>query len=212
MMNPNANMLALRDPARAAMVGAIPGADFGHDFGGYQQFNQGGFGADLVPNAANMQLALSEANAQLANAGSTQEREAILNPNADSTAKIQRYVFALSEDHTLGTAAPIAMTGKPRTQFRPQRITTNVPFPGLAYFTAMQVANIGILVGGKVDAWDFCARAHDQHMDTPTLGPQNEVSVAGSFTTRFAAAAPFATGADFILYVSFKGPATMAGG
>lgn len=202
-MNPNANLLSLRDPARAALIGAIDGADFGQDGRnfGYQFGADGSAGHDLIPNAQNMQLALTE------------KREALINPNGNSSAKIQRYVFALESARVFGTAAPgIALTNKPRTQFRPQRVTCNVPFQNLFMITSMQVANVGILVGGKIDAYDFAADGIDQELDVPTLGPQNEVSVVGNWTAIFAAADPFATGNDFDLTLSFKGPATMAGG
>ncbi len=200
-MNPNAKMLALRDPAKAAMMGAIAGADFGMDAGfGYQFGADGAFGEDLVPTPQNMVQALTE------------KRERILNPNADSTAKTQRYVMGLSQAQVFGTAAPIVLSGRPRTKFRPQRLTANVPFPGLAYFKSMQVSNVGILVGGKIDAWDLIAEGIDEELDVPTLGSQDEVSVAGDFTAVFAAADPFATGNDFLLTLSLKGPASMVGG
>lgn len=176
-------------------------ADFGESTFGYD------FGADgqLANTPNNMQRALAEKAA-------TRQREMILNPNKGSLAKIQRYVLGLFSTITLATPAPLTqMTGKPRTKFRPQRITTNALFPGFASFSSMQVSNVGILVGGTIDAYDFTPGGGSQCMDVPTLGSQDEISIDGDYSGLVNAVAPHVTG-SFDLVASFKGPSSIAGG
>lgn len=192
-MRPTANDLALRDSALAALVGGMP-ADFGNDFGG-------GFG-DETPNAANMALAFNEKMA-------TRARERILRPNQDSSTKVQRYCFAINQTLTVGTAVALAMTGNPETEFRPQRITANVPAVGFATYSSMKVANVGILVGGVVDAYDFSAVGVGQSLDVPTLSPANAAKVNGNYTGTVPL--PLVLGDSFVHSISFKGPANLAG-
>ena len=192
-MKPNAKDLALRDSALAALVGGMP-ADFGNEFGG-------GFG-DEAPTPQNMALAYNEKMA-------TRARERILRPNQDSTAKIQRYCFAINQALTVGTTVPLSMSGNPETEFRPQRITANVPSVGFCTFNTMKVANVGILVGGIVDAYDFASVGVGQSLDVPTLSPANAAKVNGTYTGT--APLPLVLGDAFLFSVSFKGPANLAG-
>jgi len=196
MRKPNSAMLALRDPAAAALIGGLP-SDFGNDYGFGSDF-----GAD-APTAENMAKAWQEKQA-------TKSRERLLYPNRDSSAKIQRYCFAINQTLPLGVAAAISMTGKPETEFRPQRVTCNVPSVGFVTFGSLKVANVGVLVGGTVDGADFSFNGQDQELDVPTLTPANEVKATGDYTGLVPA--PFNNGAAFTLALSFKGPATMAGG
>jgi hypothetical protein len=75
----------------------------------------------------------------------------------------------------------------------------------------MQVSNVGILVGGTIDAWDFTPGGGCQSLDVPTLGSQDEISIDGDYSGLVQAVAPHVTG-SFDFTVSFKGPATLAGG
>jgi hypothetical protein len=172
----------------------MPGADFGNEFGGR-------FG-DEVPNASNMALAFNEKMA-------TRARERILRPNEDSQAKIQRYCFAINQTFTVGTAVALIMTGNPETEFRPQRITSNVPSVGFCTYNSMKVANVGILVGGIVDAFDFASIGVGQSLDVPTLSPANAAKVNGNYTGTVPL--PLVLGDAFLHSVSFKGPANLAG-
>ncbi len=199
-MKPNSNALARRDPALASLLGLVGASDFGGDYrfqGEYQ------FGED-APTPANMQQAWAEKQA-------TRAREALIDPNRNSLAKIQRYAFGVSQTLTLETAAVVAQSGNPQTNFRPQRITSNAPLPGFARFSAMSVANVGVIVGGQVDAFDFSADGQDQQLDLPTLSPANSVNVAGNYDALLPAGG-YVTATAFRLITSFKGPATMAGG
>ncbi len=200
MMRPNSKVLALRDPAAALLLGALaaPGADFGADYG--VEFGAPDFGDD-APTAENMAKAWKEKQY-------TKQRERILSPNAGSSAKIQRYTFGLGQTLTLETAAAIELEGKPQVYIRPQRITTNAPCPAFVRLTSMQVGNVGIIVGGAVDAFDFAAQAQDAAVDVPTLGPQNSVEVKGNYDDLLPDGG-YVTATSFRFITSFKGPASM---
>ncbi len=196
-MRPKSSDLALRDPAHAAVMGALPGSDFGNDSWG------GDFGDD-PPTPANQMKAWQEKQA-------TKNRERILYPNRGSAAKIQRYCFAINQEITaLGTPEALSMTGKPETEFRPQRVTANVPAVGFVTLDSLKVANVGVIVGGTLDAFDFAADGIDQELDVPTLTPANEVKATGDYTGTVPD--PLTGTGAYLFALSFKGPATMAGG
>ncbi len=170
----------------------------------YRNLNQfGGDFGDDAPTPANQMKAWQEKQA-------TKQREALLYPNRGSSAKIQRYCFAINYGLQVGTPdASLVATGKPETEFRPQRITANVPSVGFIMIESLKVANVGVIVGGEVDAFDFSANGSDQELDVPTLTPANEVKVTGEYT---GIDSTLTNGDDFLFCLSFKGPATMAGG
>jgi hypothetical protein len=199
-MRPNSNSLSRRDPALAALVGLTGASDFGGDYRFEGEYE---FGED-APTPANMQKAWAEKAA-------TKRREALIDPNRGSLAKIQRYAFGISQTLTLETAAVLSMTGNPQTNFRPQRISTNAPAPGFCRLSSMGVANVGVIVGGQVDAFDFTAAGTDQQLDLPTLSPANAVTVGGNYDALLPSGG-YVTATSFRFIVSFKGPASMAGG
>ena len=194
-MRPNSKTLAMRDPAQAALMGLIgaPGTNFGVEFGD-------DYGTEFGSDASDAQKARAW--------DSTQQREAILEPNARSSVKIQRYAFGMEQSVVLATAQPLDMNGNPDTHIRPQRVTTNAPVPGFARISAIKVANVGVIVGGRVDAFDFAANGHDQQLDVPTLSPSNKVRVTGDYSGLLPAGG-YVTATTFVFIVSFKGPAKM---
>lgn len=188
--HPDKRSLATRDPAMASLVGLIKGSDFGVEFGDDYEFG-------------------AESDAAKARAwDDTRKREAILEPNKNSTAKIQRYAFGLSQTVALSTAEALDMEGNPDTHIRPQRVTCNAPIPGFARLSAIKVANVGVIVGGEVDAFDFAANGQDQELDVPTLSPANKVRVTGNYSGLLPSGG-YVTATDFVFIVSFKGPAKM---
>jgi hypothetical protein len=213
-MTPNSRHLALRDTALAALVGALPGSNFGADygygsdynpsFGGAPQFGTefGHIGDDPTPQ--NMAAAWNAVK-------QTKQRQAILEPNAGSSSKIQRYGFAVNQDITVGTPQQLgggaALGGNPETHFRPQRITVNAPGVGFILLDTIKVANVGVLVGGTHDAFDFAPQGVGQSLDVPTISPANRINVLGAYTGT--APLPLVAAAAFKVCVSFKGPATM---
>lgn len=201
-MRPNSKVLALRDPAAAILIGALaaPGSDFGVEFGGYGDDYGVEFGDD-PPTPENMAKAWKEKQY-------TKQRERILSPNAGSSAKIQRYTFGLGQTLTLETAVALSMSGNPTVYIRPQRVTSNAPLPAFARIATMQVGNVGVIVGGEIDAFDLASQGQDSHLDVPTLGPQNAIQLTGNYDAMLPDGG-YVTATSFRFKVSFKGPASM---
>lgn len=203
----NSAALARRDPARAALLGAITGATFGRElqaapnrsrfgrdpaFGQDVNFGQDGwgggpgynFGADAAAPAPTPQAMMAawqnHTKQQMANA----RREVLLEPNKDVTAKVERYAMPTSQAIVIGTALnPFTITANPTVNIRPQRVVSNCPCPAFAFLTRISVANVNVLVGpGVQDAWDYAAEAQGTSLDIPTLSPSNPVTVQGQYT------------------------------
>lgn len=205
-MRPDSKTLALRDPAAAVMLGALaaPGSDFGVEFGGYPAFGGDDYGVEFgddAPTAENMAKAWKEKQY-------TKQRERVLSPNMGSSAKIQRYTFGLGQTLTLETAVALSYQGNPQVYIRPQRVTSNAPAPAFCRLSTMQVGNVGIIVGGPIDAFELAAQAQDAHLDVPTIGPQNAVQVTGNYDALLPSGG-FVTATSFRFITSFKGPASM---
>lgn len=236
-MRPNSKSLALRDPALAALVGVIAGANFGSDFGvevddenypgvyedgpqfGVEFGNDYGvdfgydFGADAAPGAIvaaptpSSQQLLQMWQSNKAKAAHSSRRGMLLEPNKGSSVKVERYAFAINQTLTLGLAATLAMSGQPDTNIRPQRVTMNAPQPGFATINEIKVANVSVTVGGISDAFDYNALGVGQTLDMPTLSPANRASVLGSYTGFVPPG--FIGGSAYLFAASFKGPASI---
>lgn len=210
-MRPNAQQLALRDPAAAVLLGAIHGADFGSepsDFGVDFGVDFGDdFGSTFSPMAGDdfgddwgaefgddfgaakalakptgQQLAQMYVNAAKKKA-KTDRRKSLLEPNAGSSAKVERYSFAISQAITIGTGVAINITGAPDVDIRPQRVVCNVPTPAFVFLSLLKVANVTVTVGpGVEDAFDYSALAVGTMLDLPTLTPANRATVQGTYT------------------------------
>jgi hypothetical protein len=242
----NARQLAMRDPAAAALMGAIPGREFG--FGDDYGFGAGfglsaydpsanigddygddyGFGAAPAPHrrpAIHLRPhhgAHHPAHAHHAahawahshkNPTSTASRTMLLDPNRDSTVKVERYSFSFSPttNLTLGTASALGtFTQQPSTSIKPQRLITNAPIPGFVTITTLQIANVNVFVGTTEDAFTYNAGAQGVMLDLPRLDPQNRATAAGSYTGVLPAG--FTNGTSFQFIMTLQGPATLAGG
>jgi hypothetical protein len=143
----------------------------------------------------------------------TRARKTLLEP--DGGIGISRFTFSVQADQIIpqqffDSPAPQILTGSnaPDTNFRPQRITTNVPTPGFVMLSSARVANLSLIVGGSIDAWQFNANAWDQELDLPTLTPANKASFVGMYSGLFLE--PFAD-LPFHFIVSFSGPTTVTG-
>lgn len=232
MGNPNSRSLAMRDPALAALLGiaavAAPNqgavmagrSQFGAEFG--SNWNGADFGDDYgaefgAAEAAQMTQATAAAppatpSAMLqvwqqhhAQKMQTASRQRLLEPNAGSTAKVERYAFSINQTVTLGTAVALNMSGNPDTTIRPQRVTINAPTPGFGTIAEIKVANVSVTVGGVEDAFDYSALGVGQSLDMPTLSPANRATVLGNYTGFVPPG--FVNGVSYLISCSFKGPA-----
>jgi hypothetical protein len=230
----NSKQLAMRDPALAAFTGAISGADFGSDAGfgdeyGYDADDEMGFGDDYGFGAAaaaakhpavahalarrpTQQQAAAAWHKMNAMHAVGKSRKMLLDPNADSSVKVEKYTFSLAQALTIGTSASLDsnMSQSPSTAFRPQVMTANVPAPGFVLATGIAVANVLTAIGGTTDLWNYAGSSWGRDLDFPTLDPSQKLTITGSYTGFIPPG--YLSGASFTLSVSFNGPAVLAGG
>lgn len=242
-MRPTSKDLSLRDPALAAIMGAVGqhGSDFGGEFGQDDGYGSYGFefGADLgaalgLGSAGTALANLARQNASMSMSPSavaavrasappaqvqqivaaaveshqvTQGRKRMLEPNAGSQVKVERYAFAVNASLLLGTASAIDASGQPDTNIRPQRVSINAPGPGFIFVTEIKVANVSVSVGGTQDAWDYNANGVGQALDMPTLSPANRARILGNYSGFVPPG--YAAGSAYTMCASFKGPATI---
>lgn len=138
----------------------------------------------------------------------TAQRANLLEPNAGSAVKVERYAFPISQSITIGTAATINMTGSPDVDIRPQRVVCNVICQNFVYLTLIKVANVTVTVGpGVQDASDYANNAVHTSLDLPTLTPANRATIQGNY---FGFIPPgFTNGAASFFVTSFLGPASI---
>lgn len=208
MKNPKARDLAMRDPALAALMGAVSaGSDFGVEFGDDDDYGFD-FGADAVPMAAPSPQKLMEAwQKHSLDQVTTRQRVRLLEPNKGSRVKVERYAFYINAALVLGTPSAIDASGNPDCDIRPQRVTCNAPSYGFVTLSNIKVANVSVLIGGTADAFDFNANGVGQSLDLPTLSPANRASAQGNYTGFTPPG--FAAGSAYSFCVGFKGPASM---
>ena len=225
--------LAMRDPALAALLGALPGSDFGAEFGHtpdpqYEmgaEFGYYGYGADAPPPPHAMVApppphmahghngyGIHPEHAALLRAHHHRQhrtlgRELLLEPNKGSTTKVERYDFSLNQTVQIGTTSVIDMTLQPSVTLRPQRLICNAPAPGFVVFTTIQVANVAVTVGVATDAFSYGALAVGSHLDCPTLSPANRATLAGQYTGFTPSG--YAPNLQFLFVATFQGPATI---
>lgn len=144
---------------------------------------------------------------------STMSRSMLLDPNRNSTVKVERYSFSFSPtaNLVLGTASNIpTFTQQPSTSIKGQRVIMNAPMPGFVLISSLQIANVNVLVGGTEDAFTYSAGAQGVMLDLPRLDPQNRATSAGAYTG--ALPPGFTAGSTFQFIITLQGPATLAGG
>jgi hypothetical protein len=150
---------------------------------------------------------------ELANPSSTAARSMLLDPNRDSTVKVERYSFSFSPSANivLGTASNIpTFTQQPSTSIKGQRVVMNAPIAGFVLISTLQIANVNVLVGGTEDAFTYSALAQGVMLDLPRLDPQNRATSAGAYTGVLPPG--FTAGNSFQFIITMQGPATLAGG
>ena len=135
----------------------------------------------------------------------------LLHPNRGSDLKIERYTFSASvQIAKIGTEqVDLSGVNSPDVNFRPQRITTNMPAPGMVYFTDARVANVSFIVGGVIDAWQWNPNSVGETLDVPTLTPANRMSFNAFYTGRVPSEAEDLVGKTYLLVMSATGPASI---
>ena len=150
---------------------------------------------------------------ELANPSSTASRSMLLDPNRDSTVKVERYSFSFSPaaNLVLGTASNIpTFTQQPSTSIKGQRVVMNAPIAGFVLVSTLQIANVNVFVGGTEDAFTYSAVAFGVMLDLPRLDPQNRATAAGAYTGVLPPG--YTAGNSYQFVISLQGPATLAGG
>jgi hypothetical protein len=150
---------------------------------------------------------------ELQNPSSTAARTMLLDPNRDSTVKVERYSFSFSPtaNFVLGTASNIpTFTQNPSTSIKGQRVVMNAPSPGFVLVSTLQIANVNVFVGGTEDAYTYGAGAQGVMLDLPRLDPQNRATSAGAYTGMLPPG--FTAGNSYQFIITLQGPSTMAGG
>lgn len=245
----NMNQLVARDPALGALLGAIPGHDFGYsrpsammaavpmaalaalpapgrfgvgfgdDYGfGAPQMAQWGFGAPAphhpVHHPQHPHHPAAHAHHPMTHSPhSTYGRTLLLDPNRESTVKVERYSFSFSPASSLvlGTASALGtFTANPSTSIKGQRVVTNAPAQGFVTLDSLQIANVNVFVGTTEDAFTYSAQAQNVVLDLPRLDPQNRATASGDYSGMLPVG--FSSGALFKFVVTLQGPSTLAGG
>ncbi len=231
----NQRQLVRRDPAAAAILGlslaassGAAGADFGAEFGSAFGDDYGDdfgddYGADFgaaVAAAGGAQLMVPKPTAQQAIGAWNKQavkrvhairRVAKLDPNRDSSVKVEKYSMSMGDNFVLGATSNHIISTTPDTQFRPQLITANAPTVGFAYLDNLKMANVNVTVGNaSEDLFGYGAGAWGKDLDMPTLTPSNrataDVEYSGYVPPGFVAEATYK------FRLSFHGPSLLAGG
>jgi hypothetical protein len=222
-MGKSARELASRDPALAALMGAV-GSDFGAEscaFAGDAQFGVDfgddyagdSWNGDPAPAAAPAPRGMHPAHAKIIQdhmqrTAHRNKRALLLEPNKYSDLKVEQYTFSISAVITnLGTAGALTGSNSPDVNFRPQRATANVVSPGMVLISDARVANVSFTVGGLIDAWQWNANAVGQRLDVPTLTPANKATFSGAYTG--IVPSPLSGTGSYTFILSFTGPASI---
>lgn len=204
-----------------------PRSSFGGGFGGGRRMGGGfGFGADpaaalagtdvnappndpshpLHPqNRAMVMATLAQAQMQREH---TDSRAVMMNPNGNSTLKVERYDFSLTQQLTLGTALPnFSVAKQPTVTIRPQRYTTNAPLAMFVLLSQIQTGNVQAIVGDSTDAFTYGSASQGVYLDLPTLQPQNVLTIGGLYSGVQPPIYPI--GFVYQFKMTFQGPSTM---
>ena len=164
-------------------------------------------------------LALARTNARTApppnssRSTTTMNRALLLDPNRYSTLKVQGYSFSLNAlaagTFLMGTAAPFNVTLQPNSKIRPKRMVTNIPQPLMIILSAVQVANVNVLIGASDDAYIYGPNSFGLENEFPTLDTSTRATMTGSYSGYTPTG--FATGFPFTFVLTFQGPAALAG-
>jgi hypothetical protein len=229
-MNPvNIREMVRRDPGLAVLMGAISGSSFGGvpqapargaQFGDDMGWGFGASHAHHAPHHAAAHLAHAGAHhaaavpqGHPAHSHSTENRTLLLDPNRNSTVKIERYSFSFSPVAALvlGTASNSGTyTQQPSASIKGERIVMNAPQENFVFVQSLQIANVNVIIGGQEDANTYSGRSQGVYLSLPRLDPQNRATAASNYTGSLPPG--FTAAASYIFCVTLQGPATLAGG
>jgi len=219
----NYDDIAMRDLADASLMGAVDD-DFGveGDFEPDQFGSEDDFGVEFGEEDI-FGVAAPQASAAMVNhpdprvrkilhhhirRGELREsRLRLLEPNRGSELKVERYTFGIVAYCTLTVPGTLGNSNSPDVNFRPQRVTMNVPSPGFILISDARVANVSFVVGGSVDAWQFNANAVGESLDVPTLTPANRATWTGTYTGLVPT--PLSGSGSYTVIMAFTGPASI---
>ena len=220
----------MRDPALASIMGALPGSDFGsarraaprapQARRGTAAFGDMGFGfgfgedAHLAPPPAAAGHSLSSDQRQALHHHTmmqhhTMQRAMLLDPNRYSTLKVQGYSFSLNQALVIGTVLAFNVTLQPNSKIRPKRMVSNVNAPGMVTLSAVQVANVNVLIGASDDASVYGPNSFGLENEFPTLDTSTRATMTGGYSGF--APTGYAPGFPFLFVLTFQGPAALAG-
>jgi hypothetical protein len=218
----------MRDPALASIMGALPGSDFGavrrtaaprRGTASFGDMGFGfGFGADAVmPPPPPVPMAGHSISASQQQAlhhhtmmqHHTMNRAMLLDPNRYSTLKVQGYSFSLNQALVIGTVLAFNVTLQPNSKIRPKRMVTNVQAPAMVTLSAVQVANVNVLIGASDDASVYGPNSFGLENEFPTLDTSTRATMTGGYSGF--APSGYAPGFPFLFVLTFQGPAALAG-
>jgi hypothetical protein len=221
----SSRQIASRDPAMAALMGAMP-ASFGADFGnddrlGDAMGSRSFANRDLRAGAYGSAEMLDVDAGQLRHDNSVietlesyrhhdlimrkLEQERAMDPNRGLATKIGRYDFSVTTPLVIGDASGFSTSKQPQTRIRSKRLFCNVPCPQFVTISALLIANINVFIGGPSDAATYAPTALDSLIDLPTLSPQNQMTVDGTYSG--IAPAPYGEGLTYNFIATVQGSA-----
>lgn len=219
----NYDDIAMRDLADASLMGAVDD-DFGveGDFEPDQFGSEDDFGVEFgeedifgvaAPQASAAMVSHPDPRVRkilhhhIRRGELRESRLRLLEPNRGSELKVERYTFGIVAYCTLTVPGNLGNSNSPDVNFRPQRVTMNVPSPGFILITDARVANVSFVVGGNVDAWQFNANAVGESLDVPTLTPANRATWTGLYTGLVPT--PLSGSGSYTVIMAFTGPASI---
>jgi len=177
-----------------------------------------GFGADAVmpppppPPMAGHSISASQQQAlhhHTMMQHHTMNRAMLLDPNRYSTLKVQGYSFSLNQPLVIGTVLAFNVTLQPNSKIRPKRMVTNVQAPAMVTLSAVQVANVNVLIGASDDASVYGPNSFGLENEFPTLDTSTRATMTGGYSGF--GPIGYAPGFPFLFVLTFQGPAALAG-
>lgn len=144
---------------------------------------------------------------------STEGRTLLLDPNRNSTVKVERYSFSFSPVSPMVLTVASnqgTYTQQPSASIKGQRVVMNAPQENFVFVQSLQIANVNVIVGGQEDANTYSGRSQGVMLDLPRLDPQNRATASSNYTGSLPPG--FTANVNYFFVVTLQGPSTLAGG